>query len=204
MKDFSSNGAAELTALVGSRLCHDLINPLGAIGNGVELLAMMPGHSKPEVTLIEEAVRDAQARIRFFRIAFGHADNSGRVTNREIHEIIAGLYGNDSRLSVEWQSTQDLVRTDAKIGLLMLSCAEHALPLGGTLRIMEADSTFRLEADAKRISCDGDLWGILRGQTPRRNLVPSEVQFELLAKEAKTQDRVVRAEWTDDSLMMSA
>lgn len=204
MKDYSAKDTADLTALVGSRLCHDLINPLGAIGNGVELLGMSPGTTKPEVSLIEEAVRDAQARIRFFRIAFGHADAAGRISSREIFEIMAGLYGQGGRLSVDWQSPGDLMRTDAKIGLLMLACAEHALPLGGEITLTEADGTFRLDAEAKRISCDPDLWPVLKGEEPQRNLIPAEVQFLLFAAEAKRQDRLVRAEWTDTSLMISA
>lgn len=204
MKDYSAGDKADLTALVGSRLCHDLINPLGAIGNGVELLAMSPGNAKPEVALIDEAVRDAQARIRFFRIAFGHADAAGRVSHREIIEIMAGLYGQGGRLSVDWQSPGDMMRTDAKIGLLMLACAEHALPLGGQIRLSETDGTFRLDAEAKRISCDADLWSLLKGVVPERTLIPAEVQFLLFAQEATRQDRVVRAEWTDTALMVSA
>jgi len=204
MRDDSAAEKPDLTALVGSRLCHDLINPLGAIGNGVELLGMTPGAPRPEVALIEEAVRDAQARIRFFRIAFGHADAAGRISNREITEIMAGLYGQGGRLSVDWQSANDLMRKDAKIGLLMLACAEHALPLGGTITMVETDGTFRIDGEGKRVSCDPDLWSLAKGGVSGRGLTPAEVHFALFADEARQQDRVVRAEWTDTNLMMSA
>ena len=63
----------ELAALIGSRICHDLVSPIGAIGNGVELLAMA-GAAGPEVRLIAESVAAANARIRFFRIARNRAD----------------------------------------------------------------------------------------------------------------------------------
>ena len=63
--------AIELNDLIGSRICHDLISPLGAIGNGVELLTMSGMTEVPEMTLISESVENANARIRFFRIAFG-------------------------------------------------------------------------------------------------------------------------------------
>ena len=73
----SARDEAELASLVAARLCHDLVSPLGAIGNGVELLEMsgdFPGISKsPELALITESVRSARARVRFFRTAFGHA-----------------------------------------------------------------------------------------------------------------------------------
>ena len=203
MKDHSAADTADLTALVGSRLCHDLINPLGAIGNGVELLGMMPGNAKPEVNLIEEAVRDAQARIRYFRIAFGHADAAGRISNREITEIMSGLYGQGGRLTVDWQSRKDLMRTDAKIGLLMLGCVEHALPLGGEVRVTESDGTFRMDTQAKRVTCDPDLWRVFEGGTSGRPLLPAEVQFMLFAQEAKRQDRVVQVTATENSLVVT-
>ncbi|HMS96693.1 MAG TPA: histidine phosphotransferase, partial [Tabrizicola sp.] len=59
----------DLAALIASRICHDLISPLGAIGNGVELLAME--RAGPELDLLSESVAHANARIRLFRISFG-------------------------------------------------------------------------------------------------------------------------------------
>ena len=60
-----------LAQLVGSRICHDLISPVGAIGNGLELLAMAGGRTMPggsaELELISDSVVQANARIRFFR-----------------------------------------------------------------------------------------------------------------------------------------
>ncbi|MEM1274610.1 MAG: histidine phosphotransferase family protein [Pseudomonadota bacterium] len=204
MDDHTIRATNDLTALVGSRLCHDLVNPLGAIGNGVELLAMMPGSSGPEVSLIEDAVRDAQARIRFFRVAFGQASVDSRVSQRDIHEIVDGLYGHGGRLSVTWGPSGDMPRSDAKIALLMLSCAEHALPLGGDITVTETAGTFRLDAVSKRVNADPDLWSMLRTGVAVRNLAPSEVQFMLMAQEALRQDRVVRADIAETSLMLTA
>ena len=59
--------------LIGSRICHDLISPIGAINNGIELIEMGSTASTPEMTLISESVVNASARIRYFRIAFGAA-----------------------------------------------------------------------------------------------------------------------------------
>ena len=60
-----------LAALIGSRICHDLISPIGAINNGLELLDMNGGVQGAEMELISGSVGNAGARIRFFRIAFG-------------------------------------------------------------------------------------------------------------------------------------
>lgn len=204
MKDNSAFETEALTALVGSRLCHDLINPLGAIGNGVELLGMAAGSLKPEMALIADAVRDAQSRIRFFRIAFGHADASSMIGRREIDETLAGLYGHGGRLSVDWDSASDLMRQDAKVGLLMLACAESAMPLGGMLRLTESQGTFRMEAEAKRLNLDDDLWATFQGAEPGRKILSSEVHFVLFAREVLKQDRIVKLETSDTSIIASA
>ena len=69
----------DLAALISSRICHDLISPIGAINNGLELLGMS-GQSldTPEMSLINESVQNASARIRFFRIAYGAASEQNR------------------------------------------------------------------------------------------------------------------------------
>ena len=67
----------DLNALLGSRICHDLISPIGAIGNGVELLIMDGATKGPEIALIAESVANASARIRFFRIGFGASGRNG-------------------------------------------------------------------------------------------------------------------------------
>ena len=64
-----------LSALIGSRICHDLISPIGAINNGLELLGMTTRQAGPEMALISESVENAAARIRYFRVAYGAADS---------------------------------------------------------------------------------------------------------------------------------
>ena len=61
----------DLAALVGSRICHDLVNPLGAIGNGAELLVMEDSRLGPLARLIGDSVESATARLRLYRLAFG-------------------------------------------------------------------------------------------------------------------------------------
>jgi histidine phosphotransferase ChpT len=72
----------DLAALVSSRICHDLISPIGAINNGLELLNMSGASPVgPEMQLICDNVKSASARIRFFRIAFGAASDDPVVRN---------------------------------------------------------------------------------------------------------------------------
>ena len=64
-----------LAALISSRICHDLISPIGAINNGLELLRMSVQRDGPEMDLIAQSVQNASARIRFFRVAYGAASD---------------------------------------------------------------------------------------------------------------------------------
>ena len=76
-----------LSALIGSRICHDLISPIGAINNGLELLGMSGNTPGPEMELIHDSVGNASARIRYFRVAFGAA--GGIIRGHVVHSLRA-------------------------------------------------------------------------------------------------------------------
>ena len=108
----------DLMSLLGSRICHDLISPLGAIGNGVELLAMSGTAAGPEMALISESVENANARIRFFRVAYGAAAEGQSLSRGEIVEILAGL-GRSGRTTIQWQVEGPVPRRAAKLAFLL-------------------------------------------------------------------------------------
>jgi histidine phosphotransferase ChpT len=175
-----------LADLIGSRLCHDLSNPLGAIGNGVELLEMTGGGGGPEMSLIRDAVADALARVRFLRLAFGHAGPDHLTSGREARAAVGDLY-RQSRIVPDWTPQGDLPRLQVKLGFLMLLCADTALPMGGRVTVA-ADGAGRwtLEALSDRIVVDEGLWSVLRfgPAAAGRPLRPAEVQFPLLRETA--------------------
>lgn len=179
-----------LSDLVASRLCHDLSNPLGAIGNGVELLSMTGEANGPEMALIEDAVADALARVRFYRLAFGHAGPGQRTSAREASEALSGLYRR-TRLVPEWHPETDLSRRVVKIAYLAVLCAETALPMGGHVRLTVSpqDSVF-LEAEAERIQIDEPLWSVLRfgPEAAGRALRAAEAHFFALHDVAASGD----------------
>ncbi|ARC88376.1 histidine phosphotransferase family protein [Rhodovulum sp. MB263] len=176
---------SDLTALVGSRICHDLISPIGAIGNGMELLAMAaadaPGEAPgEELALISDSVARANARIRMFRLAFGAASEDAEVAGREVCEILADYYGG-TRLSVTADPPAALSRSAAKSALLSVLCAETALPRGGRIALNWRDGGVTLAAEAERMTLDPRLWAPLSdGRPSHEDLRPAEVQFALL------------------------
>lgn len=183
MDDRQTFATPDLAELVGSRLCHDLVNPLSAIANGMELIGLSGATRTPELDLIGSAIEDAMARIRFFRVAFGTARGGETLSEREMRDIVTAIYGS-GRLAVTWQISGDLPRRDAKLGFLLLNCAETALPLGGNLSIRQDGPVWRLEGEGRKLVIDPETWGVL--DLPALSDAPppaSRVQFALLARE---------------------
>jgi len=184
--------AIDLAALVGSRLCHDLISPLGAIGNGIELLGMTGAvaATSPEFQMISEAVANANARVKFFRVAFGQAGGGQRLGRAAITTLLADL-AQGGRLSYDWQVEGDQARSEVKLVFLAALCLEAALPWGGQLTISRASAQWQLEARARRTKRDDALWAMLAGAPGQT--APAQVQFALLPMELARQRR--HAEW---------
>lgn len=177
---------ADLVALVGSRLCHDLISPLGAIGNGVELLAMSGAGMSPELQLIAQSVASASARLKFFRVAFGQAGAGQRLGQPEIAALLADVESG-GRLKIEWLAPGDQARLAVKLCFLGVLCLESALPWGGTIRIQETGGRWDMVAEARRTKPDPALWAQLEGGNG--TVSPAQVQFALLPLEAARQGR---------------
>ncbi|MCV2881155.1 histidine phosphotransferase family protein [Actibacterium sp. XHP0104] len=196
----SAQPLPDLNALLGSRICHDLINPVGAISNGLELLGMtgVAGDS-PEMQLLSDSVRAANARIRLFRIAFGQASAGQMVARGEIDSILADAYG-AGRLSVQPALPDQISRAEAKLLLLLVLALEGAMPLGGVIDLRGDGGAWRLHASAKRLNCDPRLWGGLTGAEMPADLGPAEVQFALIPDAARQLARRLSVQMSDTEI----
>ncbi len=193
----------DLEALIGSRICHDLISPLGAIGNGVELLAMSGAGDSPEIALISDSVENANARIRYFRVSFGAASPGQRLAGSEIRAILSG-YWKDSRVQVDWQVQGDVDRQDAKLVLLLMQCLETAMPWGGRLTVSGNGENWQLTGAAERLSIDRDLWDHI--EKPGSELTPitsAAVHFALAPRAAFKNHRDVSLDLSPTLITLS-
>ena len=150
----------DLNALIGSRICHDLISPLGAIGNGVELITLAGGTPSPEVGLISESVENANARIRFFRVAFGSASSNAEIGQSEIKSILTDLY-KSSRIDIEWRADGPMPRREAKLAFLLLMCVDDLLPWGGRVAVTRSGDQWMIDARAEKMKVRKDLWDMI-------------------------------------------
>ncbi len=173
----------DLSALLGSRICHDLISPLGAIGNGVELLTMSGSGAAPEIALIAESVENANARIRLYRIAFGIASPNQGVGASEIRNILGDVYRR-SRLTISWQIDSDCTRPETKLAFLLLLCFETAMPWGGRVVVQRENGSWTMHGSAERVSISEDLWRLLSEPQAQVELTSAQVHFALAPEAA--------------------
>jgi histidine phosphotransferase ChpT len=130
--------ALELAALLCSRVCHDLISPVGAIVNGLEVLDDNP---KPEdrdfaLELIRKSARTASARLQFCRLAFGAAGSAGAQIDLGDAQAMARGHIEDGKTSITWNLPRILMpKNRVKLLLNMMVIAQQTIPRGGMLTV---------------------------------------------------------------------
>lgn len=178
---------AKLASLIASRICHDLISPVGAIANGLELMSLGgPRRDGPELALVTDSCDYASARIRFFRIAFGAATDNALVARSEVMAVLQAL-GEAGRVSYDWAPGGDLPRREVQLALLALQCVETALPRGGEICLEYQPGHWSVTGLSERIHSDPAQWQqlerIAQAAAPESiepQVAPNHVQFVLL------------------------
>ncbi len=189
----------DFAALVGSRICHDLISPVGAIGNGLELIALTGDAKGPEMEMISDSVNNANARIRLFRVAFGQPSDAQMVGEAEVQSIIQGL-APSSRVSTYWEVEGAVSRSELRLAFLTLMCFDTSMPFGGTVTVTKDGDNWLLLAESEKLRADAALWEPMsKGNFPAE-LTPAQVQFGLLPQGANLLGRALAVLVTDMSL----
>ena len=193
----------DISALIGSRICHDLISPIGAIGNGVELLSLGegPANGSPELELISESVENASARIKFFRIAYGSNASHQIIGRQEVLSTLAAT-ARGGRLTYFWNISDDQPRDEVRAVFLGLQCFETALPLGGTIDINRSEGIWEIQGTGRRLALDASLWDSLANPRLKTDFTPAEVQFALLPTALHEARRKIEIRRADDTLIM--
>lgn len=171
----------DLPSLIGSRICHDLTSPLGAIGNGLELL-MLEGATSPELSLLVDSVSAAHARIRFLRVAFGMNRSRQPMPCAEVNSLLSD-WAALGRMQIDWPKTQDLPRDEVRQIFLVFLCCETALTYGGRAVLSRDGACWQMELRGPRVTQNADLWRFLTNRDMAAvPLDASHVQFALLRK----------------------
>ncbi len=131
--------AIDLASLLCSRLCHDLLSPVGALNNGLELMAdeQDPEMRERCLELLSESAKASANKLKFFRLAFGAGGGFGdQIDTREARAALEGLFGADKRIELGWLVEDDeLSKGAVKLLLNLALIAGDALVRGGRLDV---------------------------------------------------------------------
>ena len=158
----------EFASLLCSRLCHDLLSPVGSINNGLELLADEddPELRRQYLDLLADSARASADKLKFFRLAFGAAGGFGeRIDANEVRGAIEGLVRGNQRIAFGWTAdAATLPRAAAKVTLNLAMIAIDALVRGGRLDIGIEGDEIVARAEGARLVLDAEVRGVLAGE----------------------------------------
>ncbi|HXL67795.1 MAG TPA: histidine phosphotransferase family protein [Xanthobacteraceae bacterium] len=174
--------ALDLAALLCSRLCHDVISPVGAIVNGLEVLEdeRDEGMKQVAMDLVRKSAKQATARLQFARLAFGAAGSVGAQIDLGDAESVARGLLNDERTTIEWKLPRVLLpKNRVKLLLNLLIIANSIIPRGGRIEVApvgEGDSMgFRLTAQGPNARVPAAVPGLIAG-TPAEGIDAHGIQ----------------------------
>lgn len=173
----------ELAAMLCSRLCHDVISPVGAIVNGIEVLEDKDAADMREVALdlIAKSARQASARLQFTRLAFGAAGSVGaQLDLGDAEQVVCGMI-EDDRTKIEWKLPREFQpKNQVKLLLNLTLLSSSTIPRGGVIRVeprAEGDlSGFVLVATGTSARIPQNVETLLAGQVPESGLDAHVIQ----------------------------
>ena len=202
----------EMASLLCSRLCHDLLSPVGALSNGLELLAdeKDPEMRKRCFELLEQSAKISADKLKFFRLAFGAAGGFGElVPVDEPRSLVDALIGNNGRITANWAlGAPALPKTAVKVLLNLSMIAIEALVRGGTLDIgaelREGASEIVIRAAGPKIAFDPVIGRALDGSLEAGELSSRTAPAFMLYQLAASTGGGLQFALSDDALVMGA
>jgi len=143
MNELPQLNGMDLAALLCSRVCHDVISPVGAIANGLELLDDDSDEETKQIAmeLIRSSAKNASAKLQFCRIAFGAAGSAGAdIDTGDAENVAHAYFGTEKRTDLEWQGERAfLPKNKVKLVLNLLLVSLGAIPRGGIVKVEMSD-----------------------------------------------------------------
>lgn len=162
----------------------------------------MTGAASAEMTLIAESVANANARVRFYRVAYGAASNDQSMGRNEIISILDDIT-RGSRLQVVWNAAEPVSRTETKLAFLMIQCFETAMPYGGEVVVSLSDGIWRIHGVAAKFKIIPELWDLLSSDSSDVDLSPAQVQFALAQEMLTLTGRTLSLQIRDQDVLVS-
>lgn len=208
----TKSSAVDLASLLCSRLCHDMLSPIGAMSNGIELLADERDAVMREkcMELLEQSARTSANKLKFFRLAFGAAGGYGEMIEiAEPREAIEGLLSANSRIAANWALADNKLPKDAvKILLNFAHIAIDALLRGGTLDIgaemRDSGTEIVIRASGEKLAFDEDIGRALQGTLPAESISGRTAPAYMIQQMVQDAGGKIQYHYGDGSLVLGA
>ncbi|MXP47309.1 histidine phosphotransferase [Altererythrobacter luteolus] len=208
----NDDASLDLAALMCSRLCHDMLSPVGALSNGLELLAdeTDPQMREQCMDLLEQSARTSTDKLKFFRLAFGAAGGFGEMVEvSEAKSVIDSLVANAKRVEAHWAMDAAKLPKDAvKVLLNLAHIALETLVRGGSLDIgaeMRGGNTeIVVRASGPKIAFDETIGKALQGDLAARDLSSRTAPAHMIAMLAERSGGGLQYQLGEDALVLGA
>jgi histidine phosphotransferase ChpT len=202
----------DLAAMLCSRLCHDMLSPVGALANGLELLA---DEQDPEMRarcmeLLEQSARISTDKLKYFRLAFGAAGGFGEaIPIDEAKSVIDALAADNKRIAINWAIAEpSLPKPAVKVLLNLAQIALDSLVRGGTLDIgaERRDGAVEIVARARgdRIAFDETIGRALQGDLAPAEITSRTAAAHMIAVLAEEMEGGLQYKLGDGALVLGA
>ena len=209
MADMFTLSAPDLAALLCSRVCHDIISPVGAINNGLELLDE-GGSDEDAMNLIRTSARNASARLQFARIAFGAAGSAGMLIDTGDAEAVATAFLKNEKPELVWNGKRALLpKNKVKLLLNLILVANGAIPRGGKITValedLDTNPNFLITAAGPMVRVPPKFLELHSGNKPEEPIDAHAVQpyYTLLLARETGMTISIRATAEDISLTVA-
>lgn len=204
--------STDLAALLCSRLCHDMLSPVGALNNGIELLT---DEKDPEMRdrcleLLEQSARTSADKLKFFRLAFGSAGGYGdAVPVEEPRALVQALAKGNGRVTLNWTVAESAMAKPAvKVLLNLAAIGLDALPRGGTLdvgaEVRDGAAEIVVRAAGPRIAFDEAIGQALEGTIADDALTTRTAPAHMIRLLAEELGGGLQFALADDALVLGA
>lgn len=198
--------ALALSALLSSRVCHDLINPVGAVGSGLEVLddPEMDGVMRDAaMELIQTGAKKAIALLSYARLAYGAAGGFGaQISLEDARKALQGVY-DTQKANLQWNLGADLAaKENVKVLLILAYAAADCVPRGGEVVLTGDIDNFIITATGKKVILNNDLVRALGGDAS--DIAPKYTPALIAARLVRSTGGSMSADLTDDVVTFRA
>lgn len=176
------NDCVKILELMASKVCHDLISPIGAVSNGIEFLEDAGEEMDGEaIKLIAFSAGQASAKLKVFRLAYGAGGSDASIKPEDVHKAFGDYVSGDGRITQDWDPHAPLGLTEppagfCKIIMCVLLVLIDTLPKGGTVRVFDGgDGSAHFQSTGDHAGFREGYREALTGSGKTQNLEPKTI-----------------------------